>query len=171
MRIGGLQQKKTPAAALGIRQGLLRAGQSREAWPALRRLPRSRHRASIPRWEVGARARRRRRKSSIEQPSAKTKMPTSETQTHFACPKNSPARQRNQYVAIPHSSFELIELVQHLLQAPDLRSLAKEGLSLLEIARGIQTARGCQWGAEGVSRALRKLFHGTGCSIGEACTK
>ena len=38
--------------------------------------------------------------------------------------------------------------------ADDLRSLAKEGLSLLEIARGIQTARGRQWGAEGVSRAL-----------------
>ncbi len=38
--------------------------------------------------------------------------------------------------------------------ADDLRSLAKEGLSLLEIARGIQTARGCQWGAEGVGRAL-----------------
>ena len=46
--------------------------------------------------------------------------------------------------------------------ADDLRSLAKEGLALLETARGIQTARGCQWGAEGVSRALRRLFHGTG---------
>ncbi len=38
--------------------------------------------------------------------------------------------------------------------ADDLRSLAKEGLSLLEIARGIKTARRCRWGAEGVSRAL-----------------
>ncbi len=55
--------------------------------------------------------------------------------------------------------------------ADDLRSLAKEGLSLLEIARGIQTARGCQWGAEGVSRALRRLFHGTGYGSGGACTK
>ncbi len=51
--------------------------------------------------------------------------------------------------------------------ADDLRSLAKEGLSLLEMARRlndahVKTARGCQWGAEGVSRVLRRLFHGTG---------
>jgi hypothetical protein len=34
--IGGLRQKKTPAAALGIRQGLLRAGQSRNSRHSVR---------------------------------------------------------------------------------------------------------------------------------------
>jgi hypothetical protein len=51
--------------------------------------------------------------------------------------------------------------------ADDLRSLAKEGLSLHEMVRRlndahIKTARGCPWTATAVRRALDRLSHRTG---------